>query len=72
MPAAPTKYPYLSWKFNKIALRFPIPKAVWPILGRKMFRPVMPQTDMAAAHHASLPIPRRMAGADCGSASHGH
>lgn len=55
MPAAPTSYPYLSWKHKKIVLRLPIPKAVQPI-GQKMFRAVMPQTAMPEAHAASLPI----------------
>ena len=56
MPAAPTVFPYLSWKFNKIVLRLPIPKPVQPILGKPMFRLVMAQTTMPQAHAASLPI----------------
>lgn len=56
MPAAPTKRSHLSWKYNKIVLRLPIPKPAQPILGRAMFRCVMPQTDMLAAETASLPI----------------
>jgi integrase len=56
MPAAPTKRIYLSWKYNKIVLRLPIPKAAQPILGRPMFRLVMAQTQMLDAENASLPI----------------
>jgi hypothetical protein len=56
MPAAPACFPYLSRKYRKIVLRYPIPKTAQPILGKKMFRLVMPQADMAAAHAASVPI----------------
>jgi hypothetical protein len=56
MPACPTTFPYLSRKFNKIVLRFPVPGPAQAIVGRKMFRLVLQQTDMAAAHAASLPI----------------
>jgi hypothetical protein len=56
LPAAPTKYPYLSWKHRKIVLRLPIPKPAQPILGKQMFRCIMAQSGMASAHAASLPI----------------
>jgi integrase len=56
MPAAPVACRGLSWKFNKIVLRRGIPKVLQPILGRRMFRLVMPQTHMEAAYVASIPI----------------
>jgi integrase len=56
MPAAPVVYRGLSWKFNRILLRRGIPKPVQPILGKRMFRVVMPQRDMEAAFVASCPI----------------
>jgi integrase len=56
MPAAPTKFPGLSRKGNRIVLRRGIPKPLQPILGRQMFRTVMPQRDMDAAYVASRPI----------------
>jgi hypothetical protein len=55
MPAAPATFPGLSWKYNRIVLRRGIPKPLQGILGRKMFRTVMPQSGAVRLTRHRLP-----------------